>query len=106
MNKRHLISLLAVLLFLIGTDAYAQNVRIVTDRRTVTITTASSSGSVAAGAKRILFIFSADFVGTILGATFSGTTDYSFPIEAPLGDILPVIAYTRSAGSVRIEVIK
>lgn len=73
-----------------------------TAERTPTITTASSSGTVSAGARKLTFIFSADFSGTVLGAAFEGATDTAITIDAPSGDTLAAVAYTRSAGSVRI----
>jgi len=69
---------------------------------TPVITTVSASGTVAAGFRKVTFIFSADFAGTVLGATFDGATDASLSLEAPVGSVLAAVAYTRSAGSIRI----
>lgn len=75
-------------------------------QRTVAIATVSTSGSVAAGARSVEFLFSSDFAGTVDGETFAGATDYSLgPLVAPQGDTLGAIAYTRSAGSIRIVTI-
>ena len=71
-------------------------------QRTPAISTVSASGTVTAGVRRVTFVFSSDFAGTVLTATFAGATDSSITIEAPAGDTLAAIAYTRSAGSMRI----
>jgi hypothetical protein len=72
-------------------------------QRTPAITSVNASGSVAAGKRFIEFMLSADFAGTIGGVTFAGTTDYSVgPFIAPVADTLGAIAYTISAGSMRI----
>lgn len=71
-------------------------------QRTPTITTASGNGTVSAGARKLTFVFSTDFAGTVLGATFAGDDDASITIEAPANDTLAAVAYTVSAGSVRI----
>jgi hypothetical protein len=73
---------------------------------TATITTVSASGSVGAGARSVTFVFSSDFSGTVLGATFAGSADSSITIAAPSGDMLEAITYTRSAGSIRILVVR
>lgn len=77
----------------------------------VDITTATTSGTVAARARFVTFIFNTSFTGTIAGACFAGTAgvcsagspaDLSLTIPAPAGDTLTAITYTVSAGSVRI----
>lgn len=69
----------------------------------VTTTTATENGSVPAGALRLLFIFSADFAGTVNGGAYDGAEDASIPFEAgEQGARLPAIAYTVTAGNVRI----
>jgi hypothetical protein len=72
-------------------------------QQTPTITTAAGSGTVAAGKRRIEFIFSSDFAGTVLGATFSGSRNLTldFPLLPP-GDSYAAVAYTVTAGSVLI----
>lgn len=69
---------------------------------TPTIDDVTSSGSVAAGAKSLWFSFSSDFVGTILGRTYSGATDSGVTIAVPAGHVLAAVAYTRSAGTLTI----
>lgn len=71
-------------------------------QRTPTISTASSTGTVAAGAKKLTLVFSSDFAGTVLGAAFSGAADKSIDLNAPDNDTLAAVAYTVSAGSIRI----
>lgn len=67
------------------------------------ITLATSSGTVAGNAKRVTLIFSSDFTGTVGGVAFAGATDSSvtFSADQP-GDTLAAIAYTVTAGNVRI----
>lgn len=69
---------------------------------TPVITTASASGTVAAGFRQATFIFSPDFAGTVLGATFAGAADATLSLEAPGGSLLAAVPYTRTAGSARI----
>lgn len=71
-------------------------------RRTASITSVNASGSVAAGAKSITFIFSLDFTGTVAGGAFTGAADTSITITAPGADTLSAVAYTVTAGSIRI----
>lgn len=84
-------------------DASAgMKVQVASTQRTPSITTATASGSVPAGARKLTFIFSNDFAGSVLGSTFSGTNDASVTIDAPAGDTLAAVAYTITAGSLRI----
>lgn len=69
---------------------------------TPTITSVNSNGTVAAGAVGLTFVLSTDFAGTILGATYSGTTTSSQTIPVPSGYKLGAVAYTISAGSMLI----
>lgn len=69
---------------------------------TATITSVNSNGTVAAGAIALTFVLSSDFAGTILGATYSGTTTSSQTIPVPSGYKLTEVAYTISAGSMLI----
>lgn len=71
-------------------------------QRAPTITTASASGSIAAGSRKNTLIFSGDFTGSVLGVAFSGAVDGSLTIDAPSGDTLAAIAYIVTAGSIRI----
>lgn len=71
-------------------------------QRTPTISTVNSSGTVAAGARKLTFIFSGDFSGTVLGTAFAGGTDASLTIDAPAGDTLAAVGYTVASGSIRI----
>lgn len=71
----------------------------------VTITTATTSGTVTRGARGLVFIFSTDFAGTIAGATFSGT-DVPLVVPVKTGDTTSAISYTVTAGNVRIVVVR
>lgn len=73
--------------------------------RTLAISSVSADGTVAAGKKAVDFIFSSDFAGTVLGATFAGATDQVLSFVAPPGDTLAAITYTRSVGTIRISTI-
>lgn len=70
--------------------------------RTPFISTANTSGSIAAGVRRVTAIFSTDFIGTILGTDFVGLNDVSMTFDAPDGDTLSAIPYTIDAGTMRI----
>lgn len=63
---------------------------------------ANTSGSVAAGHKSVIFTTDGSFAGTIAGATAQPNQKYEFIIRNP-GSTLAAIAYTRSAGTVRID---
>lgn len=76
-----------------------------------TVTSTVSSGSVAARAKQVTFVFSTDFNGTIGGVCFAGTAgvcttgspaDGSFTVRPPAGDVLASIAFTVGTGTLRI----
>lgn len=71
-------------------------------QRTPSIAVVNASGSVAAGARKVTFIFSTDFAGTVMGVAFSGANDAALPIESDGGNTLAAIAYTITAGSARI----
>lgn len=69
------------------------------------VTTASAT--ITAGALSVSIVPSADFAGTINGATISGSSSGSvFTARVIAPDTLPAIAYTRSAGSLTISVIR
>lgn len=90
----------------ISTDlAGNQRVILLGASRTPAIASVSSSGSVAAGKKVVDFIFSSDFTGTVLTVAFAGANDSVISFEAPPGDTLAAIAYTVTAGSIRISTI-
>ena len=74
-------------------------------QRTPAMVLATTSGTVAAGAKVVEFIFSSSFTGTVLGVAFAGATDSSEKFTAPGNDTLGAIVYTVTAGSVRIMTI-
>ncbi len=74
--------------------------------RTPSITTAVVSGTVREGARKVTFLFSTDFAGTVLGATFSGAANSFLTIDAPNDDTLGAIAYTRTAGTIRIVEVR
>ena len=71
------------------------------------LTVVSTSGSIAAGARYVEFIFTANFTGTIKTVAFAGANDavYSLPI-LPGVQTYPAIPYTVTAGSMRMTVIK
>lgn len=69
-------------------------------------TTVSTSGSTAAGTRHIIMVFSSDFVGTVLGVSVTGADQMLEFGPLPLGDTIDAIAYTRSAGSIRIWYIQ
>lgn len=67
---------------------------------TVSLSTVSSSGSVAAGKRYIEFILSSDFAGTIGGQIIAGSAFAVYgPLRAPDGSVFGVLNYTISAGS-------
>lgn len=68
-------------------------------------TTVTTGATVAAGKFSVEFIFSSDFVGTILTAAYTGAADAVKSFEAPAGRTLAAIAYTISAGSARLTTI-
>lgn len=104
MTKKLLILLACIT---IGHTAFAQgSVRIAGSARIPTITTATTSGTVAAGCRQVIFIFSADFTGTVLGATFAGANDSSVAMAAQTGDALTAIVYTVTAGNIRIVQVR
>jgi len=70
---------------------------------TPTASTVSSSGTVSAGKKSVTFTTDSSFVGTILGEVRAASTTYSFSVANP-NATLSAIAYTRSAGSMVIDV--
>lgn len=65
-------------------------------------TTATTSGTITAGARALLFVFSSDFTGTISGVAWSGATDASYSPPVQTGDTFAAITYTVTTGSVRI----
>jgi len=71
-------------------------------QRTPAIATATGSGTVSSGKRKVTFIFSADFTGTVLSAAFNGNVDSQLQIDAPAGDTLAAIAYTVTNGNVKI----
>jgi hypothetical protein len=91
--------------YLDGSD-FAVPVEIVSgagSQLTPIITSTSANGTVAAGKRYVEFILSSDFTGTILGTAFAGPRDVAFELPLlPVGDSYTVIAYTVTAGSMRI----
>lgn len=95
--------LIAAVMATVATTTWAQsNVTIVGKLRTPTITSVTSSGTVAAGARNVTFVFSSTFTGSILGVAYAGSSDASQTISAGSADALDAIAYTVTAGSMRI----
>lgn len=105
LNLTKLTLALAGLLFLVQTPGALANdrVELLGLPRTLTASTATTSGSVATGARKVEFLLSADFAGTIAGVTFSGAND-AYKAFSDVGGIQPAIAYTISAGNLRIFV--
>jgi hypothetical protein len=68
--------------------------------------TATTNGTIAVGdTLKVVFIFSSDFAGTVLGLAFAGANDAELTLEAE--DLqLAAIPYTISAGSARIIVYR
>lgn len=69
--------------------------------KTITTSTVSASGTVAAGAYRVVFELSADFTGSILGITRTGSTARSIDFDGGVAR-LNAIAYTRTTGTLTI----
>lgn len=63
----------------------------------------SASGTIAAGAKSVSILASADFVGTVLTAVF--TAGASVTYNATGINTIGAIAYTRSAGSLLVATL-
>ena len=74
-------------------------------QRTPSLSVITISGTVAAGTKEVEFIFDPSFVGTILGAAFSGASDASVRFVTEGSDTLAAISYTVSNGSFRLKKI-
>lgn len=73
-------------------------------QRVLTSTASTSSGTVTAGAKSVSFVTSSDWSGSINGASFPASASKNISVISP-GDTLPAIAYTRSAGTLYIDVL-
>ncbi len=71
-------------------------------QRTPEGTTVTTSGTVTQGCRKLTFIFSTNFTGTVLGVTYSGANDASISYDAPTGDIIKAVPYTVTAGNIRI----
>jgi hypothetical protein len=71
-----------------------------------TSSTATTSGTVAAGARDVEFIFSSSFTGTIDGVAWAGSTDSAKRFQAIGEHTYPAFTYTVTAGSVRIIEIR
>ena len=70
--------------------------------RNIVINDVTTSGTVAAGKRKIDFIFSVDYDGTVLSTAFSGANDNVITFEAPNPDTLAAIDYTITTGSIRL----
>lgn len=62
----------------------------------------TTGGTVASGKKHIEFIFSSDFVGNVNGIAYTGVSEAAQIFNAPSGSTFGAIAYTVSAGSIRL----
>lgn len=69
---------------------------------TPTMTLVTTSGSVAAGSRALTFVFSADYTGTVLGASIDGASTSSFNFPIPSGYTLGEVEYTVSTGNILI----
>lgn len=67
---------------------------------------ATTTDRIREGARSVTFLFSSDYTGTIKGIAFAGTRDVQITLEAPDGDTLGDIAYTVTAGTLRIIQIR
>jgi hypothetical protein len=75
--------------------------------RTPTTVVRTTSATEVAGIRKSTWIFSSDFVGSVLGRTGAPyVAGASIDIDAPNGEILGPIVYTISAGSIIIVEIK
>lgn len=73
-------------------------------QRTLNSSAQTTSGSVSAGAKSVSFVTSTDWSGTINGAAFPASASKNLSVINS-ADTLPAIAYTRSAGTLYIDVL-
>jgi hypothetical protein len=71
--------------------------------RTPACTAAVASASTSAGVKSVTFLASSDFSGTVLGQAFPASATLTF--DAPNGDTLGAMAFTRAAGTLFIYYI-
>lgn len=76
---------------------------------TYTVSTVTTSGTVATGARGLSMQFSPDFTGSLIATgtiTLSGTATQAinFPIQA--GFTMPAVPYTISAGSIQIILLR
>ena len=74
--------------------------KLTSDEKTFTNSVVTTSGSVAAGASMVTMITSADYTGTILGATGTASTTYTF--NPGSGNTISSLSYTITAGSIQI----
>lgn len=67
------------------------------------MTNATTSGSVRSNAKQVIFVFSADYTGTVAGAsaTWAAGGSINFTAAQP-GDMLGPVAYTITSGMIHI----
>lgn len=65
--------------------------------------TSSAASPISAGAKSISFVTSADFIGTINGASYPASASKNPTAE--LGKTLPAVAYTVTAGTLYIDIL-
>ena len=84
------------------TPGTTNGVQLTGSQRTPAASVVTSSGTVVAGKKSVTLIPSNDFTGTILGVDV-GAQPLQF--DAPPGDTLGAIAYTRTTGSLTILTI-
>jgi hypothetical protein len=72
------------------------------ESRSATINTISGSGTIAAGAHSIEFIFSTGFAGTIDSGSFLGSVDASLELKAGDGSYLSSLNYNITSGTARL----
>ena len=75
---------------------------VATAQRTPAFSNVTTGGTVAAGKRKILFIFSSDYSGNVGGIPFLGNVDQQIEIPIPQGDTCDAVVYTVSTGSIRI----
>lgn len=82
--------------------AAAVPVSLPTGAHVLTSVSVAASGNVTAGAFSVSFLPSSDFDGTIDGIAYLGSEWQVIPFQASEGKTLPAIAYTRTAGTLKI----
>lgn len=77
---------------------------VITGTMTIASTSATASGTVAAGESSVSFETSSDFVGDIDGVSALASNSYTY--SAPRNKVLPQIVFTITAGNIKIRKMK